>query len=247
LIIQRQGDFYMGNPSRFTSGVATSYQGETLAYYPLPDPFHTGSTQNLGISVYTNDFNTLIGTDYTTTGSSSTFALSSSIVGGAGVLTPGGTTTATAAYKNGSFLQFQAGNQFWYSTRIQTSAVAGSVSYYVGLRNGSGTTDGLWFAKAASSTSINLVSTVGSTATTLVTGVATAAAATWVDLGLYFDGTDLLVYGNNNLIARVSAPTIGSSGTTITDAILTPVFQITPTATDTLTVDFVLAAQELVR
>ena len=57
----------------------------------------------------------------------------------------------------------------------------------------------------------------------------------------------LLVYSANNLIARVSAPTIGSSATTLTNAILGPVFQITPTATDTLTVDFVLAAQELVR
>jgi hypothetical protein len=39
------------------------------------------------------------------------------------------------------------------------------------LRKGSATTDGLWFTKPASSTSVNLVSTVGSTATTLVTGV----------------------------------------------------------------------------
>ena len=237
----------MGNPSRFTSGVATSYQGETLAYFPFPDPFHTGSTQTLGSSVYQNDFNTLIGTDYTVTGTSSTFALSNSVVGGAGVLTPGGTTTATAAYKNGTFLQFQAGNQFWYSVRYQTSAVAGSVLYYVGLRNGSSATDGLWFAKAASSTSINLVSVVGSTSTTLLTGVATAAAATWVDLGLYFDGTDILVYANNVIAGRVAAPTIGSSSTTLTNALLSPVFQITPTATDTLTTDFVLAAQEVLR
>ena len=237
----------MGNPTRFTSGIGTAYQGETLGNYPLPDPFHTGSTKDLGISIYENDFNTLIGTDYTVTGSSSTFTLSSTIVGGAGVLTPGGTTTATAAYKAGSFLQFQAGNQFWYETRFKASAVSGTKSFYVGLRNGSGTTDGLWFAKAASSTSVNLVSTVGSSATTLVTGVATAAADTWLNLGFYYDGTDLLVYSDNALVARVSAPTIGTSGTTLSSVLMAPVFQITPTATDTLSVDFVLAAQELVR
>jgi len=237
----------MSNPTRFTSGVSTAYTGEVLYSFPFPDPFHTGSTQNLGSSVYTNDFNTLIGTDYSVTGSSSTFALSNTVVGGAAVLTPGGTTTASAAYKNGTFFQFQAGNRAWFSTRLQASAVAGSVSFYAGLRNGSGTTDGLWFAKAASSTSINLVSTVGSTATTLLTGVATAAAATWVDLGWYFDGTDLLVYVNSVIVGRVAAPTIGSSATTLTNAILGPVFQITPTATDTLTVDFVLTAQELSR
>ena len=221
----------MSNPTRFTSGVSTAYTGEVLYSFPFPDPFHTGSTQNLGSSVYTNDFNTLIGTDYSVTGSSSTFALSNTVVGGAAVLTPGGTTTASAAYKNGTFFQFQAGNRAWFSTRLQASAVAGSVSFYAGLRNGSGTTDGLWFAKAASSTSINLVSTVGSTATTLLTGVATAAAATWVDLGWYFDGTDLLVYVNSVIVGRVAAPTIGSSATTLTNAILGPVFQITPTAT----------------
>jgi len=237
----------MGNPTRFTSGVGTAYQGETLGNYPLPDPFHTGSTKELGISIYENDFNTLIGTDYTVTGSSSTFTLSSTIVGGAGVLTPGGATTATAAYKAGSFLQFQAGNQFWYEARFKASAVSSTKSFYVGLRNGSGVTDGLWFAKAASSTSVNLVSTVGSTATTLVTGVATAAADTWLNLGFYYDGTDLLVYSDNALVARVSSPTIGTSGTTLSSVLIGPVFQITPTATDTLTVDFVLAAQELAR
>jgi hypothetical protein len=48
-------------------------------------------------------------------------------------------------------------------------------------------------------------------------------------------------------VARVTAPTIGSTGTTLTNAVLGPVFQITPIATDTLTADFVLAAQEVSR
>ena len=71
----------MGNPTRFTSGVGTAYQGEVLGNYPFPDPFHTSSEKTLGSSSYQNDFNTLIGTDYTVTGSSSTFTLSSTIVG----------------------------------------------------------------------------------------------------------------------------------------------------------------------
>ena len=236
----------MSNPTRLYAGLSTAYPNETLYSFPFPDPFHTGSTQTLGSSTYTNDFNTLIGTDYTVTGTSSTFALTPGI-GGLAILTPGGTTTATSAYKNGTFYQFVSGNRSWFSTRIQVSAVAGSVSFYVGLQAGSSTADGLWFAKAASSTSINLVSTVGSTATTLVTGVATAAAATWVELGFYYNGTDILVYANSSIVARVSSITVGSSGTTLTNAILSPVFQITPTATDTLTTDFVLAAQEVLR
>ena len=236
----------MSNPTRLYSGLSTAYPTETLYSFPFPDPFHTGSNQALGSSTYVNDFNTLIGTDYTVTGSSSACALASGL-GGVATLTPGGTTTASAAYKAASFMQFVAGNRLWFTTRIQASAVSSTISYYAGLRAGSATTDGLWFAKAASSTSINLVSTVNSTATTLVTGVATAAAATWVELGLYYDGTDLLVYANSQIVARVSAPTIGSTGTTLTNALLGPVFQITPVATDTLSADFVLAAQEVLR
>lgn len=241
----------MSNPTRFYSGLSTAYPNEPLYSFPFPDPFHTGSTQNIGSSTYTNDFNTLIGTDYTVTGTSSTFALANGI-GGWATLTPGGTTTATAAYKNGQFYQFVAGNRSWFVCRFKASAVAGNISYYVGLRNGSGTTDGLWFAKAAASTSINLVSTVNSTATTLVTGVATAVANTFVEVGFYYDGTDLICFSGTSTTdmgpdARITSVTIGSSGTNLTNALLSPVFQITPVATDTLTTDFVLAAQEVSR
>jgi len=241
----------MSNPTRFYSGVSTAYPNEPLYSYPFPDPFHTGSAQNIGSSTYVNDFNTLIGTDYTVTGTSSTFALASG-VGGLATLTPGGATTATAAYKNGQFYQFVAGNRSWFVCRFKASAVAGNVSFYVGLRNGSCATDGIWFSKAAASTSINLVSTVNSTSTTLVSNVVTAVADTFVEFGFYYDGTDLICYSGASTVdmgpdARVSAVTIGSSGTTLTNALLAPVFQITPTATDTLTTDFVLAAQEVSR
>ena len=236
----------MSNPTRFTSGISTAYSGEVFYSYPYPDPFHTASTQALGSTSYMNDFNTLIGTDYAVTGTSSTFALTNG-VGGQAILTPGGTTTATSTYKNGSSFQFQAGNRFWFTTRFQASAVSGTKSFYVGLQSGSSANDGIWFAKAASSTSINLVSTVASTATTLVTGVTTATAAAWIEVGFYFDGTDLLVYNNNQMIARVVAPSIGASATGLTNALITPVLQITPTATDTLTVDYIGTAQELSR
>jgi hypothetical protein len=238
----------MSSPSRFLSGVATVDTQYPLGQYPFPDPFHTSGSAvaTTGSSSYTNDFNTLIGTDYTVSGTSSTFALGGG-VGGTVVLTPGGTTTATAAYKPGVFTQFQTGNKFWYTVRFKASAVSSTKSFYVGLRNGVSATEGLWFSKAASSTSVNLVSTVGSSATTLVTGVATAADDTWLELSVYFDGTDVLVYNEHNLVARVSGATIGSSATTLTNAVLSPVFQITPTATDTLTVDFVMVAQEVTR
>jgi hypothetical protein len=230
----------MGAPARFISGVSTKAVGHPLANYPMPDPLHSGGA-GYGVSTYVNDFNTLIGTDYTVTGTSSTFALTTDLLGGGAVLTPGGATTASSAYKAAPFAGFVAGQQFWFIARCKASAVAGNVAFYAGLQAGSSANDGLWFAKAAASTSVNLVSTVSSAATTLVTGVATAVADTFLDLAFWYNGTDLLVYSNDAIVARVTAPTIG---TTITSALMGPVFQITPTATDTLTVDYVFVAFE---
>jgi hypothetical protein len=85
-----------------------------------------------------------------------------------------------------------------------------------------------------------------------VSNVITAVADTFMELGFYYDGTDLLCYSGYSSTdmgpnARVSNVTIGSTGTNLTNALLAPVFQITPVATDTLTADFVLACQEVTR
>ena len=70
---------------------------------------------------------------------------------------------------------------------------------------------------------------------------------TFVDVGFYYNGTDLLVYSSDSLVARVTAPTIGSSGTTLTNALMTTLFGITPVATETLTIDYEFAAMETTR
>ena len=111
----------------------------------------------------------------------------------------------------------------------------------------SSTTDSLLFVKAAGSTSLNLVSTVNGTATTLVTGVTTMADNTFVDVGFYYNGTDLLVYSSDALVARVPAVTIGASGTNLTNALMTTLFGITPVATETMTIDYEFAAMETTR
>jgi hypothetical protein len=235
----------MSNPTRFSNGVSTNDAQYLMGDYPLPSPFTSSGSRSTGVAEYANDFTNSVA-EYTAAGSGSTFALTDGN-GGLAILTPGGASTVSAAYKTATNVAFVAGNAVWFQTRFKVSAVSGTKSFYVGLRKGSATTDGLWFTKPASSTSVNLVSTVGSTATTLVTGVATAEADTYLELGLYFNGVDLLVYNNNLLVARVDAPTIGTSGTTLTSVALGPVLHITPTATDTLTVDYILASTEITR
>lgn len=229
----------MPNPTRFPAGLATSSLTEPLGNYPLPDPFHTGSIPAFGVASYVTDFTGAGTADYTVTGASSAVAIAASAVGGAMTVTPGGATTATVAYKTGSALKFIPGQRLWYTSRLQASGV-GADSFYFGLQAGSSANDGLWFSKAASSQSINVVSTIGGVATTLATGITTVAAATYFDCSFYYDGTNLNVFVGPNLVARVTSPTL-------TTAVLTPVFQITPAATETLTVDFVLAAQEIAR
>ena len=167
------------------------------------------------------------------------------------LVTPGGTTTASSVYRTAAAFQFISGNRFWFVHRVKASAVTGNQVLSFGVSKSSAgtiaTTDRLYFSKAAGSTSLNLISVVNSTATTLVTGVTTCANDTWIDVGFYYDGTDLLVFAADALGARVSAPTIGATGTTITNALLTPFFGITPVATETMSIDYALIAQETTR
>jgi len=237
----------MSNPTRFLSGVATVPASQPLGNYPLPDPFHTGGNTGLEVFTYENDYTDLGNTgSRTVTGTSSAFALADG-VGGIGVLTPGGTTTASSMYRTAAAFQFVAKQKFWYTTRIAYSGVGTGITGYFGvIKTGGATTDSLLFKLAATGV-LSFVSTVNNTATTLVANVTTLTGGTYVEVAFCYDGTDLLVYLAHQLVARITSPTIGSTGTTLTNAALTEVIQITPAATQTISVDFVLVAQEVVR
>jgi hypothetical protein len=237
----------MSNPTRFLSGVATVPASQPLGNYPFPDPFHTGGTTGVEVFTYENDYTDLGNTaSRTVTGTSSAFALADG-VGGIGVLTPGGTTTASSMYRTAAAFQFVAEQKFWYTTRIAYSGVGTGITGYFGvIKTGGATTDSLLFKLAATGV-LSFVSTVNNTATTLVANVTTLTGGTYVEVAFCYDGTDLLVYLAHQLVARITSPTIGSTGTTLTNAALTEVIQITPAATQTISVDFVLVAQEVVR
>lgn len=241
----------MGVPTRLTQGLSSQVKNSLTGDYPFLDPFHTSSTPGLDTMTYANDFLDLgAAAARTITGASSTFALVDGL-GGLGVLTPGGTTTASSVYRTAAAFQFIAGNKFWFVHRIKASALTGNQVFNFGMSKVSGgtiaTTDRLYFNKAAGSTSLNLISVVNNTATTLVTGVTTCANDTWIDAGFYYNGTDLLVYVNDQAIARITAPTVGSTGTTLSNALMSPFFGITPVATETVTIDYALISQELTR
>ena len=237
----------MSNPTRFLNGVATVTSSNPLGNYPLPDPFHTSGSTGKDVVTYSNDFMDLgNAASRTTTGVSSTFALTEG-VGGIGILTPGGTTTASSIYRTAAAFQFIAGNKFWFIQRVKYSAVGTGITGYFGMiKTGAATTDSLLFKLDATGV-VSFVSTVNNVPTTLLTTVTTATAGGWLDLAFYFDGTDILVYSSDVVVGRISGASIGSASTTLTNAILTPITQITPAATETVSLDYTLVAQETIR
>jgi hypothetical protein len=241
----------MGIPTRYSQGVSTQFKGTLLGDYPLPSPFRTSSTPTTStingytVASYSNDFNKVDAGWSETAGTWAT----TDFAGGAAVLTPSTSGTTANARQTSAGWQFIAGQKLWYQTAIAVSSVASGVQIvYAGLINSSGgtisTNNSLMFVKPAGVTYLNLVATVGGTSTTLVTNVASLTSGTMVNLGLYFNGTDLLVYVADALVARVAAPVLG---TTLPNDLLTPIFEITPVTTETITVDYVLVAQELSR
>jgi hypothetical protein len=114
------------------------------------------------------------------------------------------------------------------------------------IKTGAATTDSLLFKFAATGV-VSLVSAVDNTATTLLATVTTLVSGTYAELAYYYDGTDVHVFVNGAKVYTVYAPTIGATATNLTDELLTPIFQITPAASETISVDYVLAAQEVTR
>lgn len=237
----------MGTPTRFFNGLSTQVKGTPTGDYPLPDPLSTASLSGKAVVTYASDF---IGmTDIaglTVSGASSTFALADGL-GGVGLLTPGGATTATSVYSTKAAFQFVSGNKFWYVVRMKVSAIGTGITGWAGMiKTGAATTDSLLFKFAATGV-VSLVSAVDNTATTLLATVTTLVSDTYAELSYYYDGTDVHVFVNGAKVYTVYAPTIGATATNLTDELLTPILQITPAASETISADYVLAAQEVTR
>jgi len=241
----------MSAPTRFLSGVTTVAPTTTLGGYPFPDPFHTGGSVGKDVTTYSNDFFD-IGTvsAYTISGTGAVaLGVGAAGVGGTLVLTPA-SATASAVTRAATAFSFTQGSKFWFLQRIAPSAVAGVMSMFFGLNtaNAAITADGIYFRKAASQLNLDLVSVINGTTTVLAAAVTTVAAGVYLDVGFYYDGTDILVFVNDVVKARIAGVTVGATNTfTVTNAYLSPVFQITPVGTENLNTDYVLVANEVLR
>ncbi|MCI4435740.1 MAG: hypothetical protein JHC33_02870 [Ignisphaera sp.] len=232
----------MAHPSRFLNGIATQYRTDVLAYYPLPDPIRTGGLNTNRVHTYFNDFDTITSADFTTTGTGTpTFALGSGVAGTAVLTTTTGASDSCLVLKTGTSFGFTSGQQAWYVCQFQLSEVTNSVMR-VGLVDTTSNQNGIYFEKATGAGTVALKSVASGVVTTLITSVTTLVAATNVELGLYYNGTDLIVFLNNAMIGRISG--LSMAGTAIT-----PTFQLINSTgvARTLTLDYVLVAEETPR
>jgi hypothetical protein len=148
----------------------------------------------------------------TTTGAGSTVGLIHSVGGVVECATDASGSTASAQFQSNSEVNLlAAGKPAFFEARLNVSdATAPALAVGCAKTNTTliaGTiTDGVWFSKAAGSTSVSFNLAKASTVTT-VTNVATLANGTNVKLGFIFDG-------NGNVTPYVNGLAVGNPVTT---------------------------------
>ena len=217
----------MASPTRFPAGVSTQAIGSTLGQFPLPDP--------TDISVDFEDFNQYVSADWTVT-NTTTHQTIGLVAGNGGIIsTVGGASSVTSDIGaiQANPLNFNIATntitatapptqQAWFYTAFKaTTAINDQLQ--VGVASSIATlapTDGIYFNKAAGSTSVTFVvrksssSLAASAYSTGSTTVATLANATFVRLGWYYDGKgNIDVFVND---AKVCSVDVGvSTGTMV--------------------------------
>lgn len=186
----------MGSPVRFPFGISTGKKNTTFGEYPNPSPrvFHEDF----------DDFDRFAAAEWTITrtGTTPTEALTDEAFGVLLLTTVASASSATHLQKVGASFLPTSGKGLWFSTRFKVSDATDSTFAY-GLQVTDTTpldvTDGIYFLKAAASTSVDLIcrknATTGSTSKT---AVATMANDTYIELGYYYDGkSNINIFVNN--------------------------------------------------
>jgi hypothetical protein len=233
----------MGTPVRFPFGVNNSRKFGTFHQY-------LGMAPNKVFEDF-DDFNRFAAAEWTITrvGTTPTEALTD-VNGGAVLLTTvASASSSTFLQRIGASFLPAAGKQMWGSTRFQVSD-ASDTTFAIGLQLTDTTpldaTDGMYFLKAAASTSIDFVcrkdATTGSTSRT---GIATLTSATFIELGFYYDGKRTIdLYVNDRNVSQLDLTT--SPAAFLPDAQLRPSFGVAngASAARTMTMDYLHFAIE---
>lgn len=228
-------------PTHLRGGVSDTAPGQLMYEYAHLNP--------LRYYTYFNDFNTFTAGDWTITtteagANSATEALTDDQFGVLLVTCDIADNDNDFFQKVGESFKFVAGKKLWFETRFKV-VEATQVDLVFGLQitdtSPLAVTDGVYFRKDDGDALIDFVVAKDSTATT-ASGIATLADDTYVSLGFYYNGTDVIRYYVNDALA-------GSSVTTNLpdDELLTVSFGIqTGEATNvkTLSMDRIFASVE---
>jgi len=227
-------------PTNFIGGVSTAEAGNPLFDFGMPDP-----TKWI---VFWDDFHQYLASDWTITtteaGAGSATEALTNVQGGALLITNDAADNDADFFQTvGESFKFIAGKKTMFKVRFQTSDATESDLVF-GLQITDTTplavTDGVYFRKDDGDALIDFVVIKNSTATT-ATGIATLTAATWTTLAFVYDGISAVHYYVNDV-------RIGQSVTTnlCDDEELAVSFGIQngEAVAKTLTIDYILAAQE---
>lgn len=246
----------MSAPSRLLSGFTQAASFQPLGNLGVPDPFFYVQ--------YDDDFLHYNSGDYTVTASGGSVTANASNGTGGRILFTTGAVAGNFAEIQLSTASFKyvAGKKLAYLTRLQVASATTS-SIIAGLIETvttpfSAVTDGVYFYKAAASTTLELLVVSGSTTIGSISNVATLADNTDIDIGFYIDRLgNFKIFTGSSLegVKRQDSATLGPNYTLAASALSAamPTAQLNPTlavsngataAAMTMVSDFQFAAQE---
>ena len=223
--------------TRFPNGVTNVGEDSPFADLAMPAPtlFHT----------YMEDFDYYTAGDWTVTETQA--GATQALADGDGGLLLLTNTAAdndlVALQKVGNSFTFESGKKLFFEARFKVSDATQS-DLVMGLQVTDATplavANGVFFIKNDGVATVDLVLTKASTSTTN-SSVATMVNDTFIRLGFYYDGTDL-VYSVNGTVAGTSVVTnlpLSSTNLTVSFAI-----QNGEAVAKTMTVDYIFVAKE---
>lgn len=221
------------------SGMTNAQLGSVLSTYGAFDPSVVHS--------YWNDFDTFIvgsagAADWKNT---ATGSVTNALVAGAGGILSLGNSAANNDLDSLQLMAagfaVTAGNQAWFKCRFNISN-ATNAALTIGLIQTTTTpltvTDGIYFSKAAASTT--LVGKVAKSSTASSVNLATLANTTYVNVGWWYNGVDTVQFFINGL----SAGSVGVTNLPTANLNATLAVANGTAAANTLLVDYIFAAVE---
>lgn len=221
--------------TNFPGGVTNAALGSVLESYPVSDP--------TALHTFFNDFNSFTAAEWTVTETQAgaTQGIANGDGGILALVNSAASADLNAIQLVNTTFAIVAGKQAWFKCRFNLSSATNAAAV-IGLQVIDTTplavTDGVFFSKAAASTTLSLVLAKASALTT--TAVGTMADATYVDAGWYYDGaSSVQAFLNGVKVASSAITNLPTVGLTISAAVSNGT-----AAAQTMNVDYILASTE---